>query len=152
MRSRPTRPSSPPSPRRWQRISPSTSPRLVSTFAICTAMSTPVARIELLRGLRLGEFDVLIGINLLREGLDLPRSRWLPFWMPDRVKGFLRSETSLIQTIGRAARNLDGKVIMYSDYVTDSMKRAIPKPTAAGNTSRNTTRTTASIPPPSSNQ
>jgi len=81
-------------------------------------------RIEILRGLRLGEFDVLIGINLLREGLDLPEVSLVAILDADK-EGFLRSERSLIQTAGRAARNLRGKVIMYADTVTDSMRRAI---------------------------
>ena len=83
-----------------------------------------VRRIEILRDLRLGEFDVLVGINLLREGLDLPEVSLVAILDADK-EGFLRSETSLIQTIGRAARNVDGQVIMYADEVTDSMRRAI---------------------------
>jgi len=83
-----------------------------------------VQRIEILRDLRLGEFDVLVGINLLREGLDLPEVSLVAILDADK-EGFLRSETSLIQTIGRAARNVDGTVIMYADEVTDSMKRAV---------------------------
>ncbi len=83
-----------------------------------------VQRIEILRDLRLGEFDVLVGINLLREGLDLPEVSLVAILDADK-EGFLRSDTSLIQTIGRAARNVDGTVIMYADEVTDSMKRAI---------------------------
>jgi excinuclease ABC subunit B len=83
-----------------------------------------VQRIEILRGLRLGEFDVCVGINLLREGLDLPEVSLVAILDADK-EGFLRSETSLIQTIGRAARNVDGEVIMYADKVTDSMQRAI---------------------------
>ena len=82
------------------------------------------ARIEILRDLRLGEFDVLVGINLLREGLDLPEVSLVAILDADK-EGFLRSETSLIQTIGRAARNVDGQVVMYADVVTDSMRRAI---------------------------
>ena len=81
-------------------------------------------RIEIVNGLRSGEFDVLVGINLLREGLDLPEVRLIAILDADK-EGFLRSETSLIQTIGRAARNVNGKVIMYADVMTDSMKRAI---------------------------
>jgi excinuclease ABC subunit B len=81
-------------------------------------------RIEILRDLRLGEFDVLVGINLLREGLDLPEVSLVAILDADK-EGFLRSETSLIQTIGRAARNVDGSVIMYADEMTDSMRRAI---------------------------
>ncbi len=81
-------------------------------------------RIEILRDLRLGHFDVLVGINLLREGLDLPEVSLVAILDADK-EGFLRSETSLIQTIGRAARNVDGQVVMYADGVTDSMRRAI---------------------------
>ena len=81
-------------------------------------------RIEIVRDLRLGEFDVLVGINLLREGLDLPEVSLVAILDADK-EGFLRSETSLIQTIGRAARNVDGTVLMYADAVTDSMKTAI---------------------------
>ncbi len=83
-----------------------------------------IQRIEILRALRLGEFDVLVGINLLREGLDLPEVSLVAILDADK-EGFLRSQTSLIQTIGRAARNIDGQVIMYADRVTDSMRRAI---------------------------
>jgi excinuclease ABC subunit B len=81
-------------------------------------------RIDILRDLRLGEFDVLVGINLLREGIDLPEVSLVLILDADK-EGFLRSETSLIQTIGRAARNVDGAVIMYADEMTDSMRRAI---------------------------
>jgi excinuclease ABC subunit B len=81
-------------------------------------------RVEILRALRLGEFDVLVGINLLREGLDLPEVSLVAILDADK-EGFLRSETSLIQTIGRAARNVEGQVIMYADQMTDSMRRAI---------------------------
>jgi excinuclease ABC subunit B len=81
-------------------------------------------RVEILRALRLGEFDVLVGINLLREGLDLPEVSLVAILDADK-EGFLRSSTSLIQTIGRAARNVDGQVIMYADQVTDSMRYAI---------------------------
>jgi excinuclease ABC subunit B len=81
-------------------------------------------RIEIIRDLRLGAFDVLIGINLLREGLDIPECALVAILDADK-EGFLRSETSLIQTIGRAARNVDGKVILYADSVTGSMERAI---------------------------
>ncbi len=83
-----------------------------------------VERVHILRALRLGEFDVLVGINLLREGLDLPEVSLVAILDADK-EGFLRSETSLIQTIGRAARNVDGQVIMYADHVTDSMARAL---------------------------
>ena len=81
-------------------------------------------RMQLIRGLRLGEYDVLVGINLLREGLDLPEVALVAILDADK-EGFLRSETSLVQTIGRAARNVDGRVIMYADQMTDSMMRAI---------------------------
>jgi excinuclease ABC subunit B len=81
-------------------------------------------RIEILRSLRLGEFDVLVGINLLREGLDLPEVSLVAILDADK-EGFLRSSTSLIQTIGRAARNVDGQVVMYADQMTDSMQHAI---------------------------
>ncbi|MEY2397046.1 MAG: excinuclease subunit, partial [Actinomycetota bacterium] len=87
-----------------------------------------VERIEILRDLRLGEFDVLVGINLLREGLDLPEVSLVAILDADK-EGFLRSETSLIQTMGRAARNVDGQVIMYADKVTDSMQRAMSETT-----------------------
>jgi excinuclease ABC subunit B len=83
-----------------------------------------IQRIEILRALRLGEFDVLVGINLLREGLDLPEVSLVSILDADK-EGFLRSETSLIQMIGRAARNVDGQVVMYADRMTDSMMRAI---------------------------
>ena len=83
-----------------------------------------IERIEILRDLRLGAFDVLVGINLLREGLDIPECGLVAILDADK-EGFLRSETSLIQTIGRAARNVDGRVIMYADRITGSMERAI---------------------------
>lgn len=83
-----------------------------------------IERVEILRDLRLGEFDVLIGVNLLREGLDIPEVSLVAIMDADK-EGFLRSETSLIQTIGRAARNSCGEVIMYADKITDSMDRAI---------------------------
>jgi len=83
-----------------------------------------IERIEILRGLRLGEFDILVGINLLREGLDLPEVGLVAILDADK-EGYLRSFTSMIQTIGRAARNVDGRVIMYADIITDSMKKAI---------------------------
>ncbi len=83
-----------------------------------------IERIEILRDLRLGAFDVLIGINLLREGLDIPECGLVAILDADK-EGFLRSETSLIQTIGRAARNVDGRVIMYADRITGSMERAM---------------------------
>ena len=83
-----------------------------------------IERMEIIRGLRLGEFDVLVGINLLREGLDIPEVSLVAILDADK-EGFLRSETSLVQTIGRAARNANGQVIMYADTVTDSMEKAI---------------------------
>ena len=83
-----------------------------------------IERMEIIRDLRLGEFDVLVGINLLREGLDIPEVSLVAILDADK-EGFLRSETSLIQTIGRAARNVNGRVIMYADTVTGSMRRAI---------------------------
>jgi len=81
-------------------------------------------RVEILRDLRLGKFDVLVGINLLREGLDLPEVALVAILDADK-EGFLRSETTLIQTVGRAARNLEGRVVMYAETITGSMQRAI---------------------------
>jgi excinuclease ABC subunit B len=81
-------------------------------------------RIEILRDLRLGVYDVVVGINLLREGLDLPEVSLVAILDADK-EGFLRSDTSLIQTIGRAARHVEGRVIMYADKITDSMRRAL---------------------------
>jgi len=95
-----------------------------------------VERVEILRDLRLGTFDVLVGINLLREGLDIPEVSLVAILDADK-EGFLRSERSLIQTIGRAARNLNGKAILYADQVTDSMKLAL------GETERRRARQTA---------
>ena len=89
-----------------------------------------IERMEIIRDLRLGEFDVLVGINLLREGLDLPEVSLVAILDADK-EGFLRSESSLIQTVGRAARNAGGKVIMYADSVTGSMERAITETAAA---------------------
>ena len=83
-----------------------------------------IERMEIIRDLRLGEFDVLVGINLLREGLDIPEVSLVAILDADK-EGFLRSTTSLIQTVGRAARNVDGRVIMYADRITDSMRGAI---------------------------
>ena len=87
-----------------------------------------IERIEIIRDLRLGAFDVLVGINLLREGLDIPECALVAILDADK-EGFLRSETSLVQTIGRAARNVDGKVILYADQVTGSMERAMAETT-----------------------
>ena len=87
-----------------------------------------IERIEILRDLRLGAFDVLIGINLLREGLDIPECAFVGILDADK-EGFLRSETSLIQTIGRAARNVDGRVVLYADKITGSMERAMEETT-----------------------
>jgi excinuclease ABC subunit B len=81
-------------------------------------------RIQIIRELRLGEYDVLVGVNLLREGLDLPEVSLVAILDADK-EGFLRGETSLIQTIGRAARNIEGKVLMYADKETDAMRKAI---------------------------
>ena len=81
-------------------------------------------RVEILRDLRLGKFDVLVGVNLLREGLDLPEVSLVAIMDADK-EGFLRNERSLTQTIGRAARNENGKVVMYADHITDSMQRTI---------------------------
>jgi excinuclease ABC subunit B len=83
-----------------------------------------VERVEIIRDLRLGEFDVLVGINLLREGLDMPEVALVAILDADK-EGFLRSDRSLIQTIGRAARNLDGRAILYADKITGSMQRAM---------------------------
>ncbi|MET0247744.1 MAG: helicase-related protein, partial [Sphingomonas sp.] len=83
-----------------------------------------VERVEIIRDLRLGEFDVLVGINLLREGLDIPEVSLVAILDADK-EGFLRSERSLIQTIGRAARNVEGRVILYADRMTGSMERAL---------------------------
>jgi excinuclease ABC subunit B len=83
-----------------------------------------IERIEIIRDLRLGAFDALVGINLLREGLDIPECALVAILDADK-EGFLRSETSLVQTIGRAARNIDGRVVLYADHVTGSMERAM---------------------------
>ena len=86
-----------------------------------------VERVEIIRDLRLGDFDVLVGINLLREGLDMPEVSLVAILDADK-EGFLRSERSLIQTIGRAARNVNGRAILYADRITGSMQRALMKP------------------------
>ncbi len=100
-------------------------------------------RVELLRELRAGEYDVLVGINLLREGLDLPEVSLVAILDADK-EGFLRSGTSLIQTIGRAARNVSGQVHMYADKITPAMEKAIDETTAAARSRSRTTRPTAS--------
>jgi excinuclease ABC subunit B len=91
-----------------------------------------VERVEIIRDLRLGEFDVLVGINLLREGLDIPEVSLVAIMDADK-EGFLRSERSLIQTIGRAARHLNGTAILYGDKITDSMAAAIDETTRRRN-------------------
>ena len=101
-----------------------------------------VERVEIIRDLRLGEFDVLVGINLLREGLDLPEVSLVAILDADK-EGFLRS-SSLIQTIGRAARHINGTAILYADQVTESIRRGSRKPSAAPASSAPTTSTTAS--------
>jgi len=83
-----------------------------------------IERVTILRDLRMGKFDVLVGVNLLREGLDLPEVSLVAILDADK-EGFLRSETSLIQTIGRTARNVNAEVVLYADKITNSMKRAI---------------------------
>ena len=87
-----------------------------------------IERMEILRGLRLGDFDVLVGINLLREGLDLPEVSLVAILDADQ-EGFLRSDRSLIQTIGRAARHVNGRAILYADRITGSMQRALEEMT-----------------------
>ena len=105
---------SPRSPRRWPRTSPSTWSRRASGPATCTPRSTPSSASASCGRCGSGEFDVLVGVNLLREGLDLPEVTLVAILDADK-EGFLRGTTSLIQTIGRAARNVDGRVIMYAD-------------------------------------
>ena len=102
-------------------------------------------RIELIRDLRLGVYDVLVGINLLREGLDIPECGLVAILDADK-EGFLRSETSLIQTIGRAARNVDGRVILYADRITGAWSARWPRPTAAARSRRPIMPRTASRP------
>ena len=116
--------SSPRSPSAWPRISPNSCTRRGCASATCTRDVETLERIELIRDLRLGVYDVLVGINLLREGLDIPECGLVAILDADK-EGFLRSETSLIQTIGRAARNVEGKVILYADRITGSMERAL---------------------------
>jgi len=97
---------------------------LGSRQGTCIPRSRHLRRIEIIRGLRLGEFDVLVGINLLREGLDLPEVALVAILDADK-EGFLRSDRSLLQTIGRTSRNVEGRVVMYADRMTGSMQRAI---------------------------
>jgi excinuclease ABC subunit B len=92
-----------------------------------------VERVEIIRGLRAGDFDVLVGINLLREGLDMPEVSLVAILDADK-EGFLRSETTLIQTVGRAARNINGRAIMYADKITGSMRRALDETERRRNT------------------
>ena len=99
-------------------------------------------RIEIIRDLRMGVFDVLVGINLLREGLDIPECSLVAILDADK-EGFLRSTRSLIQTIGRAARNADSKVILYADKMTGSIKEAVGEPNDAAPNSCNSTSNTA---------
>ena len=110
-----------------------------------------IERMEIIRDLRLGTFDVLVGINLLREGLDLPEVSLVAILDADK-EGFLRSETSLIQTIGRAARNAQGLVILYADRVTPPWPRPWRRPSAGGKFKTPTTRPTALSPRPLSNR
>ena len=107
-----------------------------------------IERMELIRDLRLGLYDVLVGINLLREGLDLPEVSLVAILDADK-EGFLRSETSLIQTIGRAARNAEGRVVMYADTITGSCAAPSMRPRAAGKSRWLSMRRTASCPRPS---
>ena len=100
-------------------------------------------RIKILRDLRRGDYDVLIGVNLLREGLDLPEVSLVAILDADK-EGFLRSAGSLIQTMGRAARHLNGRAILYADVMTDSMRAPSTKPRAAGHSSAPTTKPTIS--------
>ena len=102
-----------------------------------------VERMEIIRDLRLGKFDVLVGINLLREGLDMPEVSLVAILDADK-EGFLRSDGSLIQTIGRAARNVNGRAILYADRMTGSMQRAIDETDRRRNSRSSTTPSTAS--------
>ena len=104
-----------------------------------------IERVDILRDLRLGEYDVLVGINLLREGIDLPEVSLILILDADK-EGFLRSKTSLVQTIGRAARHVDGKVIMYADKITESMKYAIEETNRRRNNKKNITRVCTFLP------
>ena len=102
-------------------------------------------RIEIVRDLRLGVFDILVGINLLREGLDIPECGLVAILDADK-EGYLRSQTSLIQTIGRAARNIDGRVILYADRMTGSLETALAETERRRAKQRRSTRRTASRP------
>jgi excinuclease ABC subunit B len=102
-----------------------------------------VERMEIIRDLRLGEFDVLVGINLLREGLDMPEVSLVAILDADK-EGFLRSERSLIQTIGRAARNVNGKAILYGDKITPRWRKPLARPSVDGRNSSAITKSTAS--------
>lgn len=101
-----------------------------------------VERMEIIRDLRLGEFDVLVGINLLREGLDMPEVSLVAILDADK-EGFLRSERSLIQTIGRAARNVNGKAILYGDKITPRWRKPSVRRSGDGRNSSATTKSTA---------
>ena len=105
-----------------------------------------VERVEIIRDLRLGKFDVLVGINLLREGLDMPEVALVAILDADK-EGFLRSDNSLIQTIGRAARNINGRAILYADRMTGSMQRAIEETEPPPHSSRWSTTSTHGITP-----
>ena len=113
---------SPRSPSAWPRTSPSTTSRSGLRVRYLHSDIDTLERVDVIRDLRLGKFDALIGINLLREGLDLPEVSLVAILDADK-EGYLRSATSLIQTSGRAARNVNGEVIMYADQMTDSMAR-----------------------------
>ena len=114
----------PPSPNAWRSNSPTIHSELGIKVRYLHSDIDTVERVEIIRDLRLGLFDVLVGINLLREGLDIPEVSLVAILDADK-EGFLRSHRSLIQTIGRAARNVNGVAILYADKITDSMKAAI---------------------------
>jgi excinuclease ABC subunit B len=115
---------SPPSPSAWPRTSPITWRRTAIRVRYLHSEIHSIERIEIIQDLRNGEYDVLVGVNLLREGLDLPEVSLVAILDADK-EGFLRAERSLIQTIGRAARHIDGKALLYADNLTDSMAKAI---------------------------
>src|SRR5438094_3471555 len=106
-----------------------------------------IERVDIIRDLRRGEFDVLVGINLLREGLDLPEVSLVAILDADK-EGYLRSERSLIQTIGRAARNVNGTVLMYADAVTDSMRKALDETNRRRAVQQEDNRVPGITPPP----